>query len=279
MTTLKQALEDITPKQRPGMIKHLRAAGINKWEDFTRCRLARFASQVKESVAPSSAHTIFAVLKSFISQHEEEIPGLPRNWREVLKAKNERPMKTYLTAGEVEAFGRAWVDNDRERTVRDGFYVSCKTGLRHSDLVKLSPANFTPKEGGGYYLNYVSRKTKVQSTVVCSEATKERAYWIRYHGVDVSLSYYNDMVRELAHRADISEEVAVFRAGRELSGPKWRFLSSHSARVSFCTILADYGTDVLDIAKLAGHRSIQTTMGYIVNREVKLSEKALGFLM
>lgn len=278
MIPLFEAVESINPKNRPGIIKYLKIATISSWKSLDKSHLGRFASAVKSSMAPSSAHTTFAVFKAFLAKYEDEI-DLPKGWRDVLKAKNELPMKTYLTAEEVEAFGNAYIESDAERTVRDGFYVSCKTGLRHSDLVKLLPSNFQPKEGGGYYLNYVSKKTKIQSTIVCSEETKKKVDWLHKNGVDVQLAYYNNMVRTLAERADINTEVSVYKAGKELSGPKWKFLSSHSARISFCTILADYGTDILDIMRLAGHTNPAMSARYIVRHEVKINPKVEQFLM
>ncbi len=280
MIPLSEALESLNPRQKPGIKKHLAASHIDRGEDFDKWHLTRFASEVKETMAPSSAHTTFAVLKALLAQFEDELPGLPKNFREILKSKNEAPMKTYLTREEVEAFGEAYVESDSERTVRDGFYVSCKTGLRHSDLIKLLPSNFQPREGGGWYLNYVSKKTRIHSTIICSDATKEKVEWLHKYGTqELSIVYYNAMVKTLAERAGIDTEVSVYKAGREVSGPKWQFLSSHSARISFCTILADLGTDIIDIAKLAGHREVSTTMRYIANRRVKLPDSALGFLM
>lgn len=280
MISLSEALESLNPRQKPGIVKHLATAHIDRWEDFDKWHLARFAGEVKETMAPSSAHTTFAVLKAFLAQFEDELPNLPKNYREILKAKNEAPMKTYLTKEEVEAFGNAWLNSDMERTVRDGFYVSCKTGLRHSDLIKLLPSNFQKREEGGWYLNYVSKKTRIQSTIICSDATKEKVEWLHKHGKqNLSISYYNNMVRELAQRAEINTEVSVYKAGKEISGPKWMFLSSHSARISFCTILADLGTDILDIMQMAGHKDTQTTIRYIVRHDVKLNPKVESFLM
>lgn len=281
MIQFKQALDEgISPKQLPGLKKRLAACSINSWEDLDKWHLSRFATYVKETMAASSAHTLFAVLKSFLGKFEDELPNLPKNWRDILNCKNELPMKTYLTAEEVELFGEAYVDSDTERTVRDGFYVSCKTGLRHSDLVKLLPSNFQPREGGGYFLNYVSKKTRIQSTIPCSEETKQKVEWLHKHGKEiVSIGYYNEIVRTLAERAGIDSEVSVFKAGKELSGPKYKYLSSHSARISFCTILADLRVPILDIARLAGHKETTTTMRYIANRDVDLPADAMNFLM
>jgi len=278
MVSLSDALESIDYRNRMSVAKHLKANSIRSWEDFDRWHLTRFATRVKEAMSASSAHTTFAVLKSFLAKFEDEIT-LPKDWRKILDCKNETPMKTYLTAEEVEAFGNVEVFSDMERTVRDGFYVSCKTGLRHSDLVKLRPSNFQPCENGGWYLNYVSQKTKIHSTVPCSDATKERVEWLHAKGIEVSLVYYNKIVRTLAERAEINTEVSVFKAGKELSGPKYKFLSSHSARISFCTVLADFGTDILDIMRLAGHTNPQMSARYVVRHEVDINDKVRGFLM
>lgn len=278
MIALYDALESINPRIKPGIVKRLREEGVKSWKDINKWHLSRFAENVKSTMAPSSAHTTFAVFNAFLAKFEDEI-DLPKDWRKILYAKNEQSMKTYLTAEEVEAFGEAYVESHKERTVRDGFYVSCKTGLRHSDLVKLLPSNFQPREGGGWYLNYVSKKTRIQATIPCSDATKEKVEWLHKNGVDVSIGYYNYMVRELAQRADIDAEVVVYKAGKELSGPKWQFLSSHSARVSFCTILADYSTGILDIMRLAGHTNPTMTSRYIVRHDVEVNEKVQQFLM
>lgn len=278
MVTLSDALEGINYRNRAGVIKYLKASNIRSWEDFDRWHLTRFATRVKEVMSASSAHTTFAVLKSFLAKFEDEIE-LPKDWRKILNCKNETPMKTYLTAEEVEAFGSVEVFSDIERAVRDGFYISCKTGLRHSDLVKLRPSNFQPCENGGWYLNYVSQKTKIHSTIPCSDATKERVEWLHAKGIEVSLAYYNQIVRTLAERAGINTEVTVFKAGKELSGPKYKFLSSHSARVSFCTVLADFGTDILDIMRLGGHTNPQMSARYVVRHEVNINDKVKGFLM
>ena len=278
MIALYDALESINPRIKPGIVKRLREEGVKSWKDINKWHLSRFAENVKSTMAPSSAHTTFAVFNAFLAKFEDEIE-LPKDWRKILYAKNELSMKTYLTAEEVEAFGEAYVESHKERTVRDGFYVSCKTGLRHSDLVKLLPSNFQPREGGGWYLNYVSKKTRIQATIPCSDATKEKVEWLHKNGVDVSIGYYNYMVRELAQRADINTEVVVYKAGKEMSGPKWQFLSSHSARVSFCTILADYSTGILDIMRLAGHTNPTMTSRYIVRHDVEVNEKVQQFLM
>lgn len=271
--------EGISKKHLCVIRKRLQRVGVKDWESLDKWHLSKFAADVKQTMAPSSAHTIFAVFKAFLGKFEDEIE-LPKGWREILNCKNELPMNTYLTASEMEAFANVEVTTDAERTVRDGFYVSCKTGLRHSDLVKLTQANFSAREDGkGYWLNYVSQKTKIKTTVPCSRDTVEKIAWLHNHGKNLSLEYYNSKVREIAKAAGITAEVSVFKAGKELSGPKWMFLSSHSARRSFCTVLADLGTDALNIMLLAGHSNPAMTARYVVRHDVKINSKVEKFLL
>ena len=273
---LRAALEEIDPRIRGSVKKHLTTAGIRGWKDFDRRHLASFVNGLRRQLAASSVHTVCAVLKAFLSRHPEEV-NLPDDWKKILRVKNERPMKTYITAEEVEAFGAVAVDSEAERTVRDGFYVSCKTGLRHSDLVKLQPSNFQKRPDGGYVLNYVSQKTKLQSTIICSGQIKDKVTWLHGRGRAMSLVHYNDLVRKLAERAGITEEVTVYKGGKGLSGPKWKFLSSHSARISFCTILADYDVPILDISRMAGHSNIEMTNRYIIKDNIQLPSQAMEY--
>lgn len=279
MIKLYDALAELPPKTRPTIIKYFRLANIEEWEDLDKWHMVRFANLVKGGMAKSSAHTTFAFVKSFLGRFEDDIT-LPKEWRKLLEIRNEFPMKTYLTLEEVEAFGEVWVDSRAEQTVRDGFYVSCKTGLRHSDLVKLLPSNFQKREQEeGWYLNYVSQKTKIKATIICSDDTKRRVEWLHAHAVPMTLVHYNELVRMLAERAEINEEVTVFEGGKEMTGPKFQFLSSHSGRVSFCTILADCGVDILDIMRLAGHTNPTMTARYIVRHSVDINDKAKSFLL
>ena len=270
--------QGIQPKLRPTITNRLNIVGIWDWEQLDKWHLTRFATQVKNDMSASSAHTAFAVFKAFLGKFEDELT-LPKGWRSILNCKNELSMNTYLTAEEVEMFGNVWVDNDMERTVRDGFYVSCKTGLRHSDLVKLTPANFEGRGDGTYLLNYVSQKTKIKSTIPCSWDTVQKIAWLHNNGANITLAYYNELVKKLAERADINAQVCVFKAGEELVGPKYKFISSHSARRSFCTIMADLGVNILDIMQLAGHTSPSMTSRYLVRHEVNVNSEAEKFLM
>ncbi len=72
----------------------------------------------------------------------------------------------------------------------------------------------------------------------------------------------------------IKGQVKVFRGGRTETGEKWRYVSIHTARISFCTDLGGLGVPLIDIARMAGHASTAMTERYIVNSRVQLSAAA-----
>lgn len=144
--------------------------------------------------------------------------------------------------------------------------------MRISDTI-----NVRAEKTEGGCLTYVSQKTKTTATIPLRPGIEERIAWLGKNSRALYLATYNDALRRLAKRAGIRSKVVVFRGGREEYGEKWEFLTSHSARVSFCTNLAKTGTDLLSISRLAGHSSVQMTQRYCVPTGIELNAKARVF--
>jgi len=63
---------------------------------------------------------------------------------------------------------------------------------------------------------------------------------------------------------------ALERAGIEIVNGKGEKLVFHSLRHTFCSTLANTGAELHEIASLAGHKSMQTTIRYIHLSQKKL---------
>lgn len=270
--TLHEAIRTKGGQQAASLEKHLNAAGLNDWHDLTKARLNDFREYLDETVARSSAHTYLAVLRSILSRFEDEIDLPCKGFREVLKIKNERPHKTYLSQEEIERLERVEVRNDSEQYVLDEFLIGAYTGMRVSDSREVSIENV--KDG---YLTYVSLKTGVRATIPVSERTVERIERVRGTHMEMYLATYNDILRRLAERAGINEQTKVVKAGKHLCEPKFRLISSHTARISFCTNLARLKVPLLDISRLAGHTNTAMTERYIIPTQVELNETAMAY--
>lgn len=277
MFTLSQALETC-PAQKQTMRKYLALAKIHGWEDFDKDHLRLFSEVVTSNLAQSSARTVFASLKGLLGRNEELAVNLPKDWRGIISAKNEKTIKTFLTKKELKALEDVDTKNAYEQTVKYDFLISARTGMRISDTLAVTPENFVTYPDGRIYLDYVSKKTKVRAQVPVSERTVEMVKWVQENGAAVPLCTYNINLRKLCKRAGLTQQVRVFRAGEYVTSPKWAQISSHSARVSFCTNLAICGLDLLTISRMAGHTGIEQTERYIQRFDIKLNPLAEKYL-
>jgi site-specific recombinase XerD len=130
-------------------------------------------------------------------------------------------------------------------------------------------------------LSYVSKKTGIEAQVPISENTAELIrLCVAEHEQrgDMARAQYNRTIKELCEMAGITQRVKIFRAGRELSGAKCTFVSSHTARRSFATNLHLAGLDILTIARMMGHTDTTTTERYICRSDVNLTGRAKSYL-
>jgi integrase len=91
------------------------------------------------------------------------------------------------------------------------------------------------------------------------------------------MATFNDLLRSLCCRAGVSEKTTLTRRGMEQQGPKWKFVSSHTGRRTFATLLFLHGSSVTTIANLMGHSNPQVTWRNYICAEQTLDEHTLQF--
>lgn len=271
MKTLYEEIQRHGGKSAPCLVKHLKAAGIADWNELTRANLYALRDELRESVAPNSAKYYLAAIRAIIARFEDEIM-LPKDWRSAFQSKAEKPVKTFLTPKEIEAFARVTPRNERDRYVQAAFLCGCWTGARVSDIVDFSALNIV-----NGMLTYVSKKTGTRATIPAKPCVWDYIVTVQEYTGEVCLMTYNRIVRELARRAGISAPVKIYKAGRTKTLKKWETLSSHAARRSFCTNLAAAGCSLNDVAKMAGHSSPSMTARYVCDYEVNLPTRAMAY--
>lgn len=271
MRTLKEAIEAHAKGAAPALTRYLNECRLNDWEDLTRANLNDFRDLVTERVAQSTARTYFAVFKAILKRYEDDA-DFCKDYANILKAKNEKPVKTFLTMKELERLERVEVKTEYERIVLDEFLIGAYTGMRISDAKEISEENMA-----NGYISYVSIKTGVHAVVPMKAGIAERIRRVQANECDVNLMTYNRVLRNLCKRAGITERVKVFKAGEHERGEKWEFVSSHTARISFATNLAILGVPLLDVSRCMGHTSTQMTERYVVKTKAELDVKALKY--
>lgn len=276
MKSLQEALCTISEASgsRSSVQKHLAAVGINGWEDITKQSLYDFKDHLLGAVSTSTAATIMARTCAMLTRFSDEVE-LPKDYRRILSVKRDKPMRTYLSPGELELFELVDTYTDSEAVVKYECLLEAFTGARVSDIVELTKENIT-----GNTLTYVSKKTKVRATVPVSDKIKG---WIKFVQENRAASpkykaTRGNIITRLCERAEIDTPVAVFEGGKNKKGAKYLYVTSHTFRISFVTNLQQAGLDLLTISRMAGHTNTAMTERYCAFIAPKVTKGAAEYL-
>lgn len=152
-------------------------------------------------------------------------------------------------------------DVERDGNLRNIAFVNLMafTGLRVSEAVSLTKDNVLINERNG-------------SAKVIGKGNKERT-------VPLTKEVRRHLKRYLDSRTDDEEALFLSNYGRMISVrsaqriiEKYGF-HAHELRHTFCRNLIRNGTDIVTVAQLAGHESIETTRRYAMASEADISEQ------
>ncbi len=139
----------------------------------------------------------------------------------------------------------------RNPVAKRAFLFSCLTGLRKSDIEKLTWGEVSQVDG---FWRITFRQKKTGGLVYLDITDEARSFMgERGDGKDTDLVfsgfYYSDKmnfaIREWAAAAEVRKH-----------------LTFHSARHTFALLLLDQSTDIYTVSKLLGHTDVRTTMRY-----------------
>lgn len=234
-----------------------------EWQDFDDVLVSDFMHEYGQTHSANTNKVIFAELRSVLNScvtGEMKQLKFPR----ALYRREEPSQAVYLDEIETDLIRTDFVPRtDIDRYIKKIFMIESFTGARSSDSRMLTVDNCDFRTDT---ISYVSQKTKQLVTLPVHEHLME------YLKDPVSLpnmctSVFEDGIRRICRRCGIDQRVALYRRGEQQSGPKWKFVTSHTARRSFATNLYLRGVDPAVIAQFMGHASPDTTIRrYIIGR-------------
>lgn len=257
--TLLEAIDKMDCKNNNAIITHLIAAnkGIEPdWKTLDKLFLYDFVDHMKKNVSPNSARTYCAEFKSLLNRYNKAVTIPCDEYNKILSIRKVGTLNTYLTDKEIRLLIDYKPANLTEHTVRNQFILSCLTGMRHSDVIKLDYRNQVNNT-----IIYLSQKTQSLVHAYTCEVIEQYLN----EGLDKIFSdvTFNDTIRTICKKVGINSQVKVVKAGKELTGEKYKFITSHTARRSFATNLYLATKDIYIVSKLMGHSKIETTLTYI----------------
>jgi site-specific recombinase XerD len=165
--------------------------------------------------------------------------------------------------------------------IRDFFLLGCSTGLRFSDLNKLNSGNFVLNQDPFHntisqhptesYINIYTNKTGETLKLPLNNFIIEFIYKYKvaegeFKGLKMTNQKFNELIKLVCQEAKIdSAKQIVKKMGTETkvySDLKYKFVSSHTMRRSFISLLAHY-TNPTNIQMVSGHKDIKVLTDYI----------------
>ena len=155
--------------------------------------------------------------------------------------------REFLTLGELRLLVNTPCDLPM---LKRAFLFSCLTGLRFSDIQKLSWGEIQQSDELGYFIRFRQQKTKGVETLPISDqaygllemesSAEEKVFFgLQYN------AWNNLKLREWMAKAGILKHITF-----------------HCARHTFATLQLAAGTDIYTVSKLLGHKELRTTQVY-----------------
>jgi integrase len=173
----------------------------------------------------------------------------------------------YLTLEELFKLYRHQFTSRKLSHVRDFYCFGSFTGLRFSDLVSLRSSHIQ----GDYIIKTIQKTQETDSKIPLSIYAKEilAKYQDTVYEVLPKISHqkFNDYIKECCRLAGISDLVTTVRFSgakrTENTFPKWKLITSHTARKTFVTNSLILGMKEMVLKNISGHRKEENFKRYV----------------
>ncbi len=182
----------------------------------------------------------------------------------------------YLNLIELDKILNLKLDDAKDEIIRDIFIIQCNSGLRIEDLLEfLKNPHFSELKNGAKLLHKETNKTGVEIFAPLNKYIK--LILDKRDGKlppSVGSVEINKRIKEICRKAKITGSYTIKRTEggvkKSITKPKCEFISTHTARRSFCTNAYLQKVPPHLIMLVSGHKSIDSLMLYI---KVCLEEK------
>lgn len=235
-------------------------------DDVTIEFLEKLKEYCLERVSPNSARVYLGYFKrAFYKASKLGFEFKSVDYDDVLRylfVREEASEHIFVSASELKMLEQYEPISDVERFVRAVFLLCSYTGIRASDYPLITEANFRGNE-----LQYTANKNKVSATMPLHPLVPSLIEELREfnHPPQIATSMIGQYIKTIFKKIGLNEVVTLYQRGKHRTSEKWRFISSHTARRSYCTNLYLDGYSVQQIQRMVGHSNSAQTESYIVS--------------
>lgn len=249
----KKKIADVTKKNKIGMLKSMqRVSGIEIFADATKAAIERIDEGLSH-LKDSSRLEYHNALKGVLTQARKAGKISTNPYDDIdLHSKGRDTKIKYLTLEDLNSLEElnGTIHRLLQRSL-DIFLFGCYTGLRYSDITRLSKSNFVVKNGVKWLVGE-QRKTGNDFAIVLSDKMVrilDKYDWKLYE----HLSQLNRRLKTISALAGLG-----------------RNLTMHMSRHTFATRALSKGVRMEVVSKMLGHTDITMTQIYakVLNEDV-----------
>lgn len=250
------------------LLKDFAGDGTLDFDDIDLNFYQEFVSYLakKKEHAKNTIGKQIAVLKNFMNEAKErELHSNTKYSSKKFKIITEETESIYLNEQELNTLYSLDLSNKPKlEKVRDLFLIGAWTGCRFGDFTTITPDKIKDNT-----ILIEQEKTGIKVTIPLHPVVVEILN--KYDGKlpkAISNQKFNDYIKdvgELAEGFDKVEKLSQTKGGKRVTKalPKFKLISSHTARRSFATNLYKSGFPTIGIMKLTGHRTERAFLKYI----------------
>lgn len=220
--------------------------GFRRYLDTAMTRVGDGRVRERRPLSPNTKASYFSRLRTCMNEavREKIIQGSPMEGADGFRDQESERM--YLTVEELRRLAATESDYPH---VKRAFLFSCLTGMRVSDVTRLTWGDVT-SQGGFTRIIFRQKKTRGQEYLDINPQAAELMGERKPAG---------ERVFDMAHATSyINRAVRLWVAGAGIA----KHISFHCARHTFAVMMLDLGTDIYTVSKLLGHRDLSTTQIY-----------------
>lgn len=217
-------------------------------EDFKEYLLTTKSNKSdKTTLSQNSAVSYFNKVKAALKQAYKD--GILQNDlnSKISPIKAEETRREYLTIEELNKLVKTPCNNE---VMKRAALFSALTGLRFSDIQKMTWSELAYVEGDGHYVKFTQQKTKGVEDLQISE----QAYSLLGEPKDLQTKVFDGLEYSAYHNKHLFQWIGAAGITKDIT--------FHCFRHTFATLQLFNGTDIYTVSKMLGHKDLKTTQIY-----------------
>jgi integrase len=219
-----------------------------KWlADFKEYLIKEAQTPAEQPLAQNSASSYFNKVRAALKQAFKDGIIQRNPVDETTGIKIEESEREFLTLSELQDLANTECEIP---ILKQAFLFSALTGLRWSDVNKMTWAEVQHSTEMGYYIRFTQKKTKGTET----QPVSDQAYSLLGVRGEPTARVFTGLKYSAWHNLRLQQWVMKAKISKSIT--------FHCARHTYATLQLTLGTDIYTVSKLLGHKDLKTTQIY-----------------